>query len=126
MTSLLIDTAELGQIESPVERGLDLLGDKYSLWIISALHQFECLRFLELEQQITGISPRTLSARLKHLEKYGLITRKQFSTIPPRVEYALTEKGQTLQPLLHALQDWTNRWFPYQPEASLAPDFAMV
>ena len=104
------------QIESPIERGLELLGDRYSLLIIAALIQFEKLRFVELEQQITGISPRTLSARLKHLERYGLLQRQQFPTIPPKVEYSLTETGRSLQPVLSALQVWSNRWFPYSPE----------
>lgn len=105
----------LYQIESPVERALELLGDKYSFQIIHILYQFETLRFVELEEQITGISPRTLSARLKHLDRYGLINRKQYPTIPPKVEYTLTEAGRNLAGVLNELQVWANRWFPYQP-----------
>jgi DNA-binding HxlR family transcriptional regulator len=118
LTDAMIDDLSdmITQIESPIERGLELLGDRYSLLIIAAIIQFEKLRFVELEQQITGISPRTLSARLKHLERYGLIQRQQFPTIPPKVEYSLTETGRSLQPVLSALQVWSNRWFPYTPE----------
>lgn len=106
---------DIHQLESPVERAMALVGDKYSFQIIQILSQFGRQRFVELEAQVTGISPRTLSARLKHLERYGLISRHQFPTIPPRVEYALTEKGETMKPILEAIEVWANRWFPYVP-----------
>lgn len=104
----------LYSLKSPIERAMELIGDKYSFQIIYLLYQKNCLRFVELEEQITGISPRTLSARLKHLEKYGLIHRQQFATIPPRVEYELTDKGQDLAATLNALEIWADRWFPYK------------
>ena len=104
----------LYSIRSPIERAMELIGDKYSFQIIYLLYQKNCLRFVELEDQITGISPRTLSARLKHLEKYGLINRQQYATIPPRVEYELTDKGQDLAATLNALEIWADRWFPYK------------
>ncbi len=100
-------------LESPIERAMELVGDKYSLLIIHILYQFEKQRFVELEDQINGISPRTLSARLKHLERYGLVSRHQFPTIPPRVEYTLTEKGVDLANTLNELTVWANKWFPY-------------
>jgi DNA-binding HxlR family transcriptional regulator len=106
---------EIHQLESPVERAMALVGDKYSFQIIQILSQFGRQRFVELEAQVTGISPRTLSARLKHLERYGLINRHQFPTIPPRVEYELTDKGKSMKPILDALEDWANTWFPYHP-----------
>lgn len=106
---------EIHQLESPVERAMALVGDKYSFQIIQILSQFGRQRFVELEAQVTGISPRTLSARLKHLERYGLISRHQYPTIPPRVEYELTEKGQTMKPILDAIESWANQWFPYLP-----------
>ena len=98
--------------ESPIDRAMELLGDKYSLQILHILQRFQCLRFVELEQRIPGISPRTLSARLKHLEKFALIHRRQFPTIPPKVEYALTERGQDLAETLKALEVWVDRWYP--------------
>lgn len=106
---------EIHQLESPVERAMALVGDKYSFQIIQILSQFGRQRFVELEAQVTGISPRTLSARLKHLERYGLINRHQFPTIPPRVEYELTEKGKHMKPILDAIEGWANTWFPYMP-----------
>lgn len=106
---------ELYGLESPVERAMELIGDKYSFQIIHILNQFGCQRFVELEHQIPGISPRTLSARLKHLEKFNLINRQQYPTIPPKVEYELTERGRDLATTLNALELWVNRWYPYQP-----------
>lgn len=111
----LIDPAVYG-VESPIARAMELVGDKYSLQIIYILYQMNRQRFVELEHQIDGISPRTLSARLKHLEKYGLISRHQYPTIPPKVEYDLTEKGRDLANALNALEMWVDKWFPYVPE----------
>lgn len=107
--------ASLYGVESPIERAMELIGDKYSFQIIHLLYQLERQRFVELEQQITGISPRTLSARLKHLEKFRLINRHQFPTIPPKVEYELTERGRDLASTLNNLETWVDRWFPYTP-----------
>ncbi len=107
--------AGLYGVESPIERAMELIGDKYSFQILHILQQFDKQRFVELEQQIPGISPRTLSARLKHLEKFRLINRHQYPTIPPKVEYELTERGRDLAETLGCLEAWVNRWFPYAP-----------
>lgn len=109
--------ASLYGVESPIERAMELIGDKYSFQIIHILNQFGRQRFVELEHQIPGISPRTLSARLKHLEKFRLIDRHQYPTIPPKVEYVLTERGRDLAETLGTLESWVNRWFPYQPSS---------
>jgi DNA-binding HxlR family transcriptional regulator len=90
-----------------LESALRLVGDKYSLQIIYLLLKFEAQRFVELENAIQGISPRTLSARLKHLEFHGLITRKAYPTIPPKVEYRATAKGQALMTTITALAEWS-------------------
>lgn len=110
---------DLYGLESPIERAMELIGDKYSFHILHLLHQHERQRFVELEHRIPGISPRTLSARLKHLEKYRLINRHQFPTIPPKVEYELTERGQDLASTLMALQTWVDRWYPYNAPVSI-------
>ncbi len=105
---------KIHSLESPIERAMALVGDKYSILIIHTLYRFQKQRFVELESKVNGISPRTLSARLKHLERYGLISRHQFPTIPPRVEYALTEKGHDLASTLTELTTWANRWYPHK------------
>lgn len=107
------DIEKLSLIECPIERAMELIGDKYSVLIVLNLAQYGKQRFIELEQSIKGISPRTLSARLKHLEKYDIITRKQFSTIPPKVEYSLTEKGERFKVVIEHMSDWVNQWYPY-------------
>lgn len=103
---------KLSEIVCPIERAMELVGDKYSVLIVLNLAQFGTQRFIELEQAINGISPRTLSARLKHLEKYGIINRKQFSTIPPKVEYSLTERGTEFKVVIEHMSSWVNKWYP--------------
>ena len=67
-------------------------------------------RFCELERSLEGISPRTLSLRLRALEEEGVIERKTFPEVPPRVEYALTEKGLALVPLIEDMRVYGRRW----------------
>ena len=106
----------LSKIECPIERALELIGDKYSILIVLQLAQNETQRFIVLEQSIKGISPRTLSARLKHLESYGIINRKQYSTIPPKVEYSLTERGREFKAVIDNMSEWADKWYPFSPE----------
>lgn len=101
-------------------KALQLVGDKYSLQIIALLIQHDCQRFIELEDQIQGISPRTLSSRLKQLETSGLINRLQYSTIPPKVEYTLTEKGQALVGVIQPLIAWSE-WALKESPTPLQP-----
>ena len=106
---------KLAEIECPIERAMQLIGDKYSVLIVLNLALCEKQRFIELEQSIKGISPRTLSARLKHLEKYGIINRKQFSTIPPKVEYSLTDRGREFKVVIEQISSWVDKWYPHSP-----------
>jgi DNA-binding HxlR family transcriptional regulator len=84
-------------------------------------------RFCELERSLTGISPRTLSLRLRALELEGIVERHTFPEVPPRVEYALTEKGQALLPIIDAMRTYGERWLRAtdRPRPALAqPDAA--
>jgi DNA-binding HxlR family transcriptional regulator len=67
-------------------------------------------RFCELERSLEGISPRTLSLRLRALEEEGVVARHTFPEVPPRVEYALTDKGEALVPLIDAMRRYGKRW----------------
>ena len=67
-------------------------------------------RFCELERSLEGISPRTLSLRLRALEEEGIVVRHTFPEVPPRVEYVLTEKGEALVPLIDAMRGYGKRW----------------
>ena len=67
-------------------------------------------RFCELERSLHGISPRTLSLRLRALEEEGIVERQTFPEVPPRVEYALTEKGRALVPLIEDMRAYGLQW----------------
>ena len=69
-----------------------------------------CSRFCELERSLEGISPRTLSLRLRALEEEGIVERRTFPEVPPRVEYRLTTKGEALLPIIDRMREYGNRW----------------
>ena len=68
------------------------------------------MRFNELQDHVTGLNPRTLSSRLDSLQKVGIITKKAYPTVPPKVEYSLTEKGKDLLPILERMKSWGNKY----------------
>ncbi|GAB3439936.1 winged helix-turn-helix transcriptional regulator [Insolitispirillum peregrinum] len=86
---------------------LDLVGDKWTLYIIATLKDGP-VRFNELRRRIDGISQRMLTINLRGLERDGLVKRTLFPTIPPRVDYELTEVGRTLLAPVMALVTWAN------------------
>ena len=86
---------------------LDLVGDKWTLYIIATLRSGP-VRFNELRRQIDGISQRMLTINLRGLERDGLVKRTLFPTIPPRVDYELTELGRTLLAPVMALVTWAS------------------
>jgi DNA-binding HxlR family transcriptional regulator len=96
-------------IECSIEKALDVLGGKWTFLIIRDL-QGGTKRFGELRKSLVGVSPKTLSERLKELEEKGVVTRTAYATIPPAVEYALTEKGLSLQPIIKAMKLWGSKW----------------
>ena len=69
-----------------------------------------CSRFCELERSLAGISPRTLSLRLRALEEEGIVERRTYPEVPPRVEYELTEKGRALLPLIDDMRAYGREW----------------
>ena len=81
----------------PVCRTADIVCGKWTLLLVRELAEGRS-RFCELERSLAGISPRTLSLRLRALEEEGIVERTTFPGVPPRVEYALTEKGLALHP----------------------------
>jgi len=93
----------------PVCRTADVVCGKWTLLVIRDLAE-GCSRFCELERSLEGISPRTLSLRLRALEEEGVVARNTFPEVPPRVEYALTEKGEALVPLIEDMRRYGKRW----------------
>lgn len=93
----------------PVCRTAELVCGKWTLLLVRDLAE-GCSRFCELERSLTGISPRTLSLRLRALEEEGVVERHTYPEMPPRVEYALTEKGRALLPIVQGMRDYGERW----------------
>jgi DNA-binding HxlR family transcriptional regulator len=93
----------------PVCRTAEIVCGKWTLLLIKDLAEGRS-RFCELERSLGGISPRTLSLRLRALEEEGIVERQTFPEVPPRVEYALTEKGRALVPLIEDMRAYGNRW----------------
>lgn len=93
----------------PVATTVALIGSKWKLLIIRNLLQ-RPWRFNELKRDLDGISQKVLTDSLRSMEADGLITRTVFPEVPPRVEYALSELGQSLKPILDSMADWGNAY----------------
>ena len=93
----------------PIARTLDIVGDSWTILILRDLVISGPRRFQDFERSLAGISPNTLSARLKRLEEHGIVERRFYAQHPPRAEYFLTEKGSELRPVLGALLNWGRR-----------------
>ncbi|GAA4326965.1 helix-turn-helix domain-containing protein [Mucilaginibacter gynuensis] len=96
----------------PVKDVLNRVGDKWSMLTVIMLADHGVLRFNELHQLIDGISQKMLTVTLKTLEADGLVSRKMYTQIPPKVEYTLTSLGESLVPSLLHLYDWANTHMP--------------
>ena len=93
----------------PVCATADLVCAKWTILVIRDLAE-GCSRFCELERSLAGISPRTLSLRLRALEEEGIVDRRTYPEVPPRVEYELTEKGRALAPLIDDMRRYGREW----------------
>jgi DNA-binding HxlR family transcriptional regulator len=93
----------------PVCRTADVVCGKWTLLVIRDLADGRS-RFCELERSLQGISPRTLSLRLRALEEEGIVERTTFAEVPPRVEYSLTEKGRALVPIIESMRSYGREW----------------
>ena len=90
----------------PVRRTLDVIGDAWTVLILRDLFVKGTRRYQDFLISLDGISPNTLSNRLKRLEEHGIVERRFYSEHPPRAEYHLTDQGQSLGPIMIALRDW--------------------
>jgi DNA-binding HxlR family transcriptional regulator len=93
-------------LDCPVACTLDVIGERWSLLILRDLFLQGPRKFQDFESSLEGISPNTLSLRLKHLEDAEVIERRFYEEHPPRAEYVLTPKGRELGPILKALRAW--------------------
>lgn len=94
-------------LECPVTRTMSIIGGKWKPIILNCIGE-RTIRFGKLKQIIPAISNKVLSNELKELENFGLITRVEFTEMPPRVEYSITNSGKTLLPILYELASWGN------------------
>jgi DNA-binding HxlR family transcriptional regulator len=93
----------------PVCRTADIVCGKWTLLLVRDLAEGRS-RFCELERSLNGISPRTLSLRLRALEEEGIVERQTYAEVPPRVEYSLTAKGRALIPIIEGMRTYGERW----------------
>ncbi|GAB3167838.1 helix-turn-helix domain-containing protein [Myceligenerans halotolerans] len=100
----------------PITRAVDVVHSRWTTPILWALHTHGAQRFGELQRSLE-ISPKVLAAKLRQMERDGLITRRAYGEVPPRVEYDVTELGLTLQPVFVALSTW---WSEHEPNVRAA------
>ena len=101
--------AESSDPTCPVCATADIVCGKWTILVIRDLAEGRS-RFCELERSLQGISPRTLSLRLRDLEAEGIVARETFPEVPPRVEYSLTAKGEALLPLIEDMRRYGREW----------------
>jgi DNA-binding HxlR family transcriptional regulator len=110
---------------SPDARALDLVGDKWTLLIVRDLASGP-RRFVELQRVLPGISTEQLRSRLNRMVADGMLTRKRYREVPPRVDYALTERARELMPILGELARWGYEWAWSAPRPSESVDLGAI
>lgn len=108
-TMTLMKSNSFDETICPVARTAEIISGKWTLLIIRDLAS-GVKRFNQLERSLQGISPKTLSGRLRSLEEEGIVARQTFAEVPPRVEYSLTEKGYDLVYVIENMRDYGKRW----------------
>ena len=96
----------------PISNAMDIIGKKFAVLILRNMMVYNQTRFNQFLNSIDGMNPRTLAARLRELERNGLIERTVYAEVPPRVEYSLTEKGLALRPVLEQLAAFSVKHYP--------------
>jgi DNA-binding HxlR family transcriptional regulator len=109
----------------PVCRTAEVVCGKWTILLVRDLAE-GCTRFCELERSLSGISPRTLSLRLRALEDEGVVERHTYAEVPPRVEYVLTDKGRALLPIIDLMRSYGTEWLQdgCEAHAPAGPDAA--
>lgn len=94
----------------PVDNTFKIVGKKFTIHILRNMIMLEQTRFNQFLESIEGINPKTLSVRLKEMEKHGLITRKIYDETPIRIEYEMTDKGMALQPIIERMAEFSMKY----------------
>ncbi len=100
-----MDTIQDTHINCAVSKTLKIVGSKWTMLLLHNIFDGK-KRFGELQRSLPGISPKTLSQRLRDLERDGIITKKVYAEVPLHVEYSLTEKGKSLRGVFRSLENW--------------------
>lgn len=100
----------------PLRLAMDVVGGKWRLSIICLLKDGKPLRYNQIKRGVPGITNVMLSQSLKHLEEYGIVSRRQYNEVPVRVEYQLTNNGKTLLDLLEQFSEWGNQYISRHQE----------
>ena len=108
-----LPTEEQAPALCPASRAIDLIAHKWTIHILFALHEAAGpVRFRKLQRAVEPITQKELTKRLRELERAGMIDRRVYAEVPPRVEYRLTELGSSLLPALVGLHEWAQRFGP--------------
>lgn len=106
-------------IRCPLEYGLEIFGGKWHSRIICVLAAKKTLRYTEIRKEMNNITDAVLAAALKTLGDEAIIERVQYNTIPPKVEYSLTEKGKSVVPILQSICQWSGAYRKKDPEKTM-------
>ena len=106
-------------IRCPLEYGLEVFGGKWKSRIVCVLSEKKVLRYSELRSEMGNITDAVLAATLKELIGSGIVSRKSYDEIPPRVEYALTERGMTVVPILQSICQWAGIMYKEDKENTM-------
>lgn len=108
------------EIRCPLEYGLAIFGGKWDSRIICVLAEKQILRYSEIREEMTDITDAVLAATLKKLISDGIVRRKQYDEIPPKVEYSLTDKGKSVVPILQSICKWSGAYHKNESDHILA------
>ena len=106
-------------IRCPLEYGIEIFGGKWNSRIICVLASMKVLRYSELRKEMGNITDAVLAATLKELISNGIVMRKSFDQIPPKVEYSLSEKGRSIVPILQSICHWSGAFYKDDSENTL-------
>lgn len=109
------------EIICPIEYGLDIFGGKWKSRIICVLAVGGVMRYNALRNELSNITDAVLAAMLKEMAADGMVSRKQYDVIPPRVEYALTDKGESVLPILQSICQWSRVYAEPDKDNALPP-----
>lgn len=106
-------------IRCPLEYGMEIFGGKWNSRVLCVLDAMDHLRYSELRKEMGNITDAVLNSTLKQLTAAGMVSRKSYDEIPPRVEYSLTEKGKSVIPILQSICRWAGIYYKDEPSQTM-------